>query len=103
MKQGFRLNDYGSNIILTVIDSSGVEFDLSTSIEKKYIFKKPDGILIEKDVSLYTDGFDGKLLYVVEQNLLDVTGVWEVQAFVSNPLGRWHSNITSFLVWENLP
>lgn len=102
MKQGFRLNDYGSNIIITIIDSNGEDFDLSTATFLELRFKKPDNTSISKLASLVNTGVDGKIQYVVESGFLDMTGLWEVQAYIENPSGRWHSNINSFYVWENL-
>lgn len=102
MKQGFRLNDYGSNIIVTIIDSNGESFDLSSASVLKFIFKKPDGSFEEKNASFVTNGKDGRIQYIVESGFFNQNGIWEIQAYIKNPAGAWHSNISSFVVWENL-
>ena len=102
MKQGFRLNDFGSRIIVNIIDSNGEDFDLSSATVLKFVFKRPDGSFEEKPASLVTNGLDGKIEYVVESGFLNQNGIWEFQAYIENPVGSWHSNINSFLVWENL-
>lgn len=102
MKQGFRLNDFGSKIQITIIDSNGENFDLTGYTDLKLIFKKPDDSKEEKTASIVGLPTSGVIEYIVESGFLNQTGIWEVQAYIKNSAGAWHSNINSFLVWENL-
>lgn len=67
-----------------------------------FTFKKPDGTIVSKDATLYTDGSDGVMQYSAESGLLNLKGKWQLQGFVELPAGQWHTNIQDFTVKQNL-
>jgi hypothetical protein len=96
------LNDIGTLFIATVKDEAGVAVDISTATVKRILFHPPDGALVTKAGAFSTTGVDGKLQYMTVAGDLSLVGNWSYQVYVEMPAGKWHSDVATFRVYENL-
>lgn len=96
------INDIGTLLRITIVDSDGVAVDISTATGLKIELKKPDGTTVEKTAALINTGSDGKLGYRTISGDLDQAGTWSIQAFVTTPSWSSHSAVDKFKVKENL-
>lgn len=62
---------------ITFLRETGSVRDISTATTIEIRFKKPDGTAIAKNMTLVTDGTDGKARYKSEDSFLDQAGVWK--------------------------
>lgn len=76
--------------------------DISEAVEKKVYFKKPDGTKINRNLSFFTNGTDGKLIYETVSGDIDLPGVWQMQANIVTPTDTWWTSIETFTVQGNL-
>lgn len=81
-----QLGAVGVAIIVTVMED-GAAVDISTVTAKSLVFRKPNGTTATVTASFYTDGTDGKLVYVTEASplFLDTAGEWLVQPDITFP------------------
>ena len=95
-------NDVGTILELELKDD-GVVVNISSQTSLKIFLRKPDGVVLEKTAALSSDGADGKMRYVVIDEL-DQTGMWEMQGEVTltSPAGTWRTSAFEFRVYENL-
>jgi hypothetical protein len=96
------VGDIGTVIEVTVKDEAEDVVVLATATVKQFIFRKPDHDEVTKDATLVTDGLDGKLQYTTTVDDIDLAGDWQVQVYIENPSGKWHSDIQAFSVRDNL-
>ena len=94
-------NDVGT-IIRTLVKLNGVTADLSWYYTKYFIFLKPNGQKLTKDVEFYTNGTDGLVQYTTQSGDLDITGIWRLQLYLENQFGNWKTDCISFKVHENI-
>jgi len=95
------VDDVGTLFIITIYDGDDV-VDISAATTKQIKFRKSDGTTLTKTATFLTDGSDGKLDYTTVAEDLDVSGSWEIQAFVETPTGNWHSDKGYFEVLPNV-
>lgn len=98
-------NDIGTVFLVTVNDcvsGSSVALDLSSATSLQIIFKSPSGTSYTKTASFYTNGTDGKIVYITINGDLNEIGTWSIQAKVTIPTGTFRSDIGTFKVYENL-
>lgn len=95
------VGDIGTSFELTVYDDDAV-VDISTALDLKVLFLKPDGTVLTKSGVVLTDGTDGVVQYVSVDGDLDTAGRWEVQARVQLSTGTWSSDTHKFKVYANL-
>jgi hypothetical protein len=98
-------NDIGTVFLITVNDcvsGTSVALDLSTASSLQVILKSPSGVSYTKTASFYTNGTDGKIVYVTINNDLNEVGTWSIQAKITIPTGTFRSDIGTFKVYENL-
>lgn len=93
--------DVGTVFTITVQDGDDV-VNISTATLKQIIFQKPDDTTLTKTASFVTDGSDGQIKYTIIAGDLDVPGRWRIAAYIEMPSGKWHTDITTFQVYENL-
>ena len=101
MVEEIHCNDIGTKFLVTVKDGTST-VDISAASEKKLIFKRGNGSVVEKAATFDTDGTDGKLSYITTSGDLSSIGSWKIQAKVILPTGTWRSNTTGFTVYANL-
>ena len=66
--------------------------NISTATEILFRLKKPDGTIIERTGTTYTDGTDGYAKYVLVENDLDQSGIWKYWIRITAPsftLSTW--------------
>ena len=96
-----RYNDIGSVIRLTVKDDGSV-VDVSSATTRQISFQKPDGTVVVKTASLYTDGSDGIVQYTTQDGDLNQIGSWMGQVYIVFANGSWHTDTFEFVVAEVL-
>lgn len=82
-------NAVGANIEYTVLDANGDPKDISTATIKKLIFKKPNGVTLEKTADFTNTGSDGKLKITSIDGDLQPYGIFQVQALLT--IGTFNS------------
>ena len=102
MSGTIHVGDIGTVIEVTVKDEDGAIVNLSTATVKQFIFDKPDGVNVTKTAVFSTDGVDGKLRYTLIADDVLLHGDWQLQVYIENPSGKWHSDTQTFSVRENL-
>lgn len=103
MAAEIHVGDIGTSFRATVKDEEDEIVNLSTANTLLMWFRKPDGSVAEFTASLYTDGTDGVIEYITEENDLDQPGRWKSQGVVGFPDGSLiHSDIHTFKVYDNL-
>lgn len=94
-------NDIGTEFRCTIKDDESV-VDVSSVTLKQLLFKKPDGTVLTKTASFYTDGTDGIITYASIDGDLDQCGLWELQGYVEFGSTEFHSDIKNFMVHRNI-
>ena len=103
MAEEIHVADVGTSFRAAIKDEDGAVLDLSTSTSLLMWFRRPDLTTFEKEASLFTDGTDGVIEYVIADGDLDQAGKWKAQGVVGFPGGGLnHSDIHSFKVFANL-
>lgn len=96
-------NAIGLPIEYSVLDADGDAKDISTATVKKLLFKKPNGVRLEKTAEFSTPpGADGKLMVTTADGDLMPYGVFEVQAELTFPTSDLRTEIATFPVLRNL-
>lgn len=96
-----RIGDIGTDFRITLYECDEI-VDISSMINGYIYLQKPDGTLLTKPASLFTDGTDGIIHYESIAGDLDQKGTWKIQGKVWLPSGEWGSDIEKFKVYENL-
>lgn len=97
------VGDEGTNFIITVYNQDETVVDLSDATGLNLIFMNPERTVTEHTATLYTNGKDGKALYVLNTGDIDIEGRWSYQLELTFPTGAWRTNIINFVVYPNLP
>lgn len=75
------LPSVGVEIVICLRDCSYAVVDLSNATDLKMLAKSPGGNTYAWNASLYTDGTDGCMKYVLQANDLTEVGVWEIGGY----------------------
>lgn len=98
--------DWGTPIVVTIkeCDENGVLqiVPLQTAIDLTLFLRKPDGTVLTKVATLYTDGTDGKLVYTTIDGDIDDDGTWEVEAAIEFTTAKWYADVDTFPVLPTL-
>jgi len=86
-----RQGDYGTEVVLEVVDPAGAAIDISTATGQQAHFEKPDGSGLTKDTSFVTDGTDGQITCDLADGDVDQAGLWHLQAEITTPGGHWRT------------
>ena len=96
-------NAIGLPIEYGVLDVDGSAKDISAATVKKLLFKKPNGVRLEKTAEFSNPpGADGKLIVTTVAGDLIPYGVFEVQAELTFPSSDLRTAIATFPVLRNL-
>ena len=93
--------DEGTALTIQIKDCEGI-VDLATATVMQIIFKKPNNTSSTVTATLVTDGSDGKIRYITQEDDLNVVGMWLYEAYIELGGGKWHSDVGSFRVYENI-
>lgn len=96
------VGDIGTRFIVTVYNQNSQLTNLASATLMTIRFRNPAGVSMDKEASLYTNGSDGKLVYILEDGDIDIAGRWSYQAIIVFTVGTWHTNITEFIVYPNI-
>ena len=88
---------------IQVLDQNSVAPNLSSATTKNILLQKPDGSLLTKAMSFYTDGTDGIVMYITSNTDLDQSGSWRYQVYLIYDSNEQHTDVTKFKVLANLP
>ena len=97
------VDDEGTYITLTIKNRNrNRPLNISGATVKQFKFQKPSDATFDVTALFVTDGSDGKLEYQWVEGDLDEEGTWNVQAYIEDAAGEWHSDIEEFDVGENI-
>lgn len=96
-----RVGDIGVTFKVTISDC-GTAVDISSASTKQILLYKPDGSLLTKSASFFTDGTDGILTYSTISGDVDVAGFWRIEAHVIIGSSEYYSEIERFRVYNHL-
>lgn len=101
MPSEIHADDVGTQLIFTVKeDGQAVDISLATTTDLE--ITKPDTTKLQKNASFFTDGTDGKLVYVIESGDINIPGIYRIQAKIGLGGGSYSSSIATFKVHCNL-
>ena len=102
MSSEIHAGNIGTVFRITVKDGDDI-VDVSTVLSKLMYFSKPNGEVLTKNASFYTDGVDGVIQYTSASGDLDQVGTWELQSKIIFPNGNtFYTDIQKFKVIRNL-
>jgi len=101
MSDRIHVNDIGTQIILTVLED-GAAYDISSATTLQIIIKKPDTTTLTKTASFFTDGTDGKMVYISVSGDFDVPGYYKIQGKVIIGGSTFYTTTSTFKVYCNL-
>ncbi len=82
-----QVSSIGIVIEYQVLTSLGLPKDLTGATGKKFIMKRPDRVVIERDADFSTDGTDGMLKYTTVAGDAFPHGTWQIQPYYVLPDG----------------
>lgn len=93
-------------LVKATIKEDGVAVNVSTATTKEFKFRSPEGDVLTKTASFFTDGTDGIIVYSTEGDIV-VSGtldeVWDIQAYLEFSGGfEGHTFTDNFIVTPNL-
>lgn len=96
------VGDVGTKFVVTIYDPNNNLINLASATSMTIRFQKPNGETEDKTAILFTNGIDGKMMYVLEDGDIDIAGAWQYQGIVGFLGGTWHTNIVPFRVYANI-
>lgn len=98
-----QVDDVGIVLLVQMVkQSDGTPLDISGASVLDIIIGYPGGAREIKSGTLYTDGLDGKMYYVVEEDILPIKGDYFVQGYVEIGSKKFYSEVGTFEVNENI-
>jgi hypothetical protein len=99
------VGDWGTPIEMAILNrSNNKPLPLGGLTSSYFLFQPPVGTPFTKDAELVSPpgGTDGKLVYVIEEGVITEAGDWQIQGFITDDVGEWHTDIETFTVGENI-
>lgn len=93
--------DVGTVFTATIKDS-GTAIDLSASLTKYFVLRKPDSTLTTITANFVGSGTSGGINFTSTSSHFDTTGVYKLQAYISDGTKTWRTDIYEFFVYPNL-
>ena len=94
-------NAIGTKLRWTVLDEGEV-LDVSDASVMQLKLLKPDGSSTTKPLTFITDGTDGRVEYVVESGVLNISGTYKWQLYLAISPWSDHSSKGHFVVGDIL-
>jgi hypothetical protein len=101
MSSQIHVGDIGTQLIVAVFDDNEI-VDISEALSLNIILQKPDGEKNTKSATLYTDGTDGKMVYISTLGDFDEAGNFKIQGKVTLTGGVYYTSVGTFKVHCNL-
>jgi hypothetical protein len=98
------VDDIGTKFVIEFRDKGKI-LNIENATVMKTIFNKTKAKntkTVVQDADFYTDGKDGRTVYISVEGDIDVDGLWEIQGYVDLPDGKWYSSKDSFEVYPNI-
>lgn len=93
------VGDIGTILQVTILDNEEiVNVQTSGSCVHEIWLRKPDGTSIVRTAEFYTDGTDGIIEYVADDDIFDQAGIWAITARIILDSGTWTASANSFVV-----
>lgn len=106
VRPNIHINDFGMPIIMTITSRTTKRaLPLAGLVTATFKFQAPTlERTFERTAELVSPpgGADGKLQYYLVDGDIDEAGDWQIQAFIVDTSGQWHSDIETFTVGENI-
>jgi hypothetical protein len=96
------VGDYGTIIRRTIYDKKTI-LNLANVMEVLFRFRKPDGTTFDKVGSVNGLPANGQVQTVMQEGEIDQDGAWNFQVIVTFPASKFHSDVGTFLVKDNIP
>lgn len=96
-----RVGDIGISFKV-IIEDCGIVVDISTASTKEILLYKPDGSVLTKTASFFTDGTDGIIKYDTVSGDINIAGFWRIEAYVVLGASEYYSEIARFRVYNHL-
>lgn len=97
MTADVHIKDTGTTVRVSVKENGAV-FDLSSATVTQFKIKRKDGSTFLVDATKPSGGSDGLLVYTSGSGDFTVKGIYSLQVYVENPVGKWHSESVQFEV-----
>lgn len=94
------VGDIGVILEGTITDGSAVDVSLASLME--ILIESPQKNVLTKEAVFKTDGTDGIIQYVIQENDFHIAGTWRIQAKVILSGKTFHSDITEITIIETL-
>jgi len=94
------VGDVGTRLTLVFYDATSL-VDISGATTKQLWIRDPSGNCAKVDGNFVSDGTDGQLYYDTLAATFDEAGTWEIQGYIVNPSGTWHSDVKEVKVYAN--
>jgi hypothetical protein len=96
------VGDSGTKLRLTVRDENGDIVDVSAATEILIFLTDPDGDVVEYTGAVDTDGTDGKIKMITDEDTLHEHGTWSIRGRVRlSPTQRWSVDKSFFTVFDD--
>ncbi len=102
-EQPLQMHSVGTLLKISITNQDGEAENLSTATSIKFSFLKPDKTTVSQNGEFFTDGTDGIVQYIVDdEDFLDKKGKWKLQVYVVLSNGNFYSSKTEFEVDDNI-
>lgn len=96
-----RVGDVGVAFKVTIEDCGSI-VDVSAASTKEILLYKPDGSVLTKTASFFTNGTDGIIQYATVVGDINMAGFWRIEAHVILGASEYYSEIERFRVYNHL-
>lgn len=97
------VGDIGTVFRITIKDEDNTIINVSSASSILIKFQKPNGDVLNKSGSFYSDGTDGIVQWTTTSaNDLDADGLWKIQVKITIGSSIHNSDIGQFKVYPNI-
>lgn len=100
------VGDIGTRITMVVYDGDTI-VDLAAFTHLQILLEPPDDASKTVAATLTSDGSDGSMYIITEDDTFDQAGEWGMQGYVETVVGdavtaAWHTDVVRFTVYPNI-
>lgn len=96
------LNDYGTDIEVTIKNCDGSIVDISNASLQIVLVPPTDSPPIIAPMVFSTDGTDGMAYYTIQEGDINMTGTWELQVRIQFVSSFYNTSIGKLKVLRNI-